>query len=661
MPIIIEHLRNIGIVAHVDAGKTTVTENMLYLSGGIRSVGRVDEGTTQTDWLDVERERGISVRAASTVLKWRGTSINLIDTPGHVDFSAEVERTLRVLDAAILVLSAVEGVQAHSETLWKALREREIPTLIFINKIDRMGADSIRVLEDVRRLLSRDILPVQKTSGEGSKEPTVSSIWGDLQMRRMAQDSHDMSEYEFLAEHDEELLEKFLNVEPVTDAELRATLGRLSRNGTVFPVFFGSALNGLGISELLDGVIEYLPAPPGDPKKPVAGVVFKIERDATMGKMAYVRLYNGSLENRDSVFNLTQGHEEKITQIRKVFGRKFEDVGRLETGDIGVICGLTQVKIDDILGSAEGVPDKTTIAHSLLKVQVSPVKENEYMALVAALQELSDEDPLLGMEWIKEEPEIHIKVMGTIQTEVLASLLKSRFGLAVTFAKPSVIYKETPTTAAQGFVSYTMPKPCWAVLRFLIEPGERGSGLIFTSEVRDEQILNRYQHQVEQTLPRALEQGLYGWEVTDLKVTLIDGEHHVEHTHPLDFVVATPMGIMDGLVNTGTTLLEPILHFEIAVPEELGGRILGDLIQMRGTFESPVIINGSFVVEGLIPVATSLDYSIKLSSMSSGRGKMKTRFAGYQVCPLELGATTPRRGINPLDRAKYILSVRNAL
>lgn len=648
-----KNLRNIGIVAHVDAGKTTITEHMLYLSGGIRAVGRVDDGTTQTDWLDVERERGISVRAASTVFKWKEISINLIDTPGHVDFSAEVERTLRVLDAAILVLSAVEGVQAHSETIWKALRERGIPTLIFINKIDRIGADTEKVLEEVRRVLSADILPVQQTTGEGTKEPGVCPLWEDAASLTQI--------YEFLAERDEVLFDKYLTTQQVSTIELKTALTRLTHIGKVFPVFFGSAMNAVGISDLLDGVIDYLPGPTGNPAEPVSGVVFKIERDSTMGKMAYVRLYNGELENRDIVLNLTQGREEKVTQIRKGFARKSEDVGRLEAGDIGIICGLSQVKIDDILGSADAVPGKTIIAHPLLKVQVLPVKEADYMALVAALQELTDEDPLLGMEWIKEEREIHIKIMGTIQTEVLASLLKSRFGLEVTFAKPSVIYKETPASVGEGFVSYTMPKPCWAVLRFRIEPSERGSGLVYSSQVRHEAILARYQHQVEQTLPKALEQGLFGWEVTDLKVTLIDGEHHIEHTHPLDFVVATPMGIMDGLVNTGTTLLEPILHFEISVPEDLGGRVLGDLIQLRGAFDSPVIFGGVFTVQGLIPVATSLDYPIKLSSLAGGRSKMKTRFAGYQECPLELGATTPRRGINPLDRAKYILSVRNAL
>lgn len=400
-------------------------------------------------------------------------------------------------------------------------------------------------MNEARRLFGPDLLALQQTQGEGTRGAGICGIWEEPQAAGEI--------FEFFAGRDDLLCEKYLSGIMADVEELQTTVQRLACAGKMTPVLFGSAINGVGVSELLDGVIHFLPGPAGDPAKPLSGVVFKIERDPIMGKMAYVRLYNGRLENRDPVLNLTQGHEEKVTQIRKAYARKFEDIGRLSAGDIGVICGLSQVKIDDILGTDDAVPGKTIIAYPLLKAQVLPRKEEDYPALAAALRELTDEDPLLDLEWIKEEREIHIKIMGTIQTEVIASILQSRFGLEVAFTKPSVIYKETPTASGEGFVSYTMPKPCWAVLHFRIEPGERGSGLVYSSEVRDEQILLRYQRQVEQTLPKALEQGLYGWEVTDLKVTLIGGEHHVEHTHPLDFVVATPMGIMDGLVRTGTT------------------------------------------------------------------------------------------------------------
>ena len=653
-------LRNIGIVAHVDAGKTTITEQMLYESGAIRTPGSVDKGTAHTDWLDVERERGISVRAASTSFVWKGVNFNLIDTPGHADFSAEVERSLRVLDGAILVISAVEGVQSQTEILWKAICAMSIPVIIFINKIDRVGSDIKGVLGEIRQILSPDAMPVQLVREEGTGSPEIVGVWSTDEHGEMLQTARDEIT-QFLAERDLELLEKYVKGERISSVDVERSLVSLVHSAVAYPVLYGAAIKGLGVTGLLDAVVSYLPAPEGDAGKPLSGVVFKIEHDKSMGRIAYVRLYSGTVKNRDNVFNATQNREEKVTQIRRAYAQKHEDVGIMCAGDIASICGFNHVRIGDILGSSEGVPAQYRLAEPLLKVQAYPANEGEYPQLVAALQQLSDEDPMLDLQWLKSARELHVKIMGTIQLEIMTSLLKSRFNLDVGFGKPAVIYKETPSRISEGFVSYTMPKPCWAVLRFRIEPGERGCGLVYSSRVRDEDILLRYQNQVEKTMHEALQQGPYGWEVTDLKVTLIEGEYHVMHTHPMDFIVATPMGIMDGLVNTGTTLLEPILEFRISVPEETGGRILGDIVQMRGTFESPTINKGVFTVEGTVPAATSLDYPIKLGSISGGRGTLTTRFAGYSECPLELGATTPRRGVNPLDTAKYILSIRNAL
>jgi ribosomal protection tetracycline resistance protein len=367
------------------------------------------------------------------------------------------------------------------------------------------------------------------------------------------------------------------------------------------------------------------------------------------------------LKNRDVVDNITQGIQEKVTQIRKVYANKHEDTGLLKAGDIASVCGMGHARIGDFLGSSDGIPAASHMAVPLLLVQVFTEKDTDIPAMVAALQELSDEDPLLGLEWIKEERKLHVKIMGTIQLEMLGSLLKSRFGLAATFGPPVVIYKETPTKSATGYISYTMPKPCWAILEFYLKPLPRGSGLHTGGWVREEKLHQRYQNQVWQALPDALRQGPLGWEVTDLEVTLLNGEHHIFHTHPLDFVTATPMGIMNGLMNTGTTLLEPMTLCRISAPETLVSRILGDIVQMRGTFDSPAMANGSFHVEARLPVATSMDYSVKLGAMTGGRGHISQRFDGYEPCALELGATTPYRGVNPLDQAKYILSVRKAI
>ncbi|ULL19966.1 GTP-binding protein [Paenibacillus sp. H1-7] len=659
-------IRNVGIVAHVDAGKTTTTEHMLFESGRIRSLGRVDAGTAQTDWLDVERERGISVRAASTAFRWKDCTINLIDTPGHVDFSSEVERSLRILDGAILIVSAVEGVQAHTETLWNALRSLGIPTLIFINKMDRIGASAERVMGEIRKYLSADIAVIQRFTGEEADFHAVDRLWyrqegGALTRGEQSRQEDYDALWEKLAEHDEQLLDDFVNGRLVPDDELYDRLIALTAQSQLFPVMFGAASKGIGIPELMDAIVELLPPPAGRKNDPLSGIVFRLERDKVMGKIALIRLFGGTVRNRDVVRNSTLGVDEKVTQIRKIHAGQHEDVGMLEAGDIAGVCGLSQVRIGDIIGSGEGIAPGHRLTEPLLTVQVLPANGAEYPQLVAALQELAEEDPLLDLQWHQNERELHIKIMGPIQLEVLTHVLHSRFGLHPVFGQPTVIYKETPSREGIGFVAYTMPKPCWAILKFHIEPGERGSGLVYSSMVKPEKLLPSYQNEVARRVPEALQQGLNNWEVTDLKVTLIEGEHHVWHTHPLDFVLATPMGIMDGLARTGTALLEPYIRFRLTAPEEANGKIMHELTLMRAIFDYPVITGERFMVEGTVPVASSLEFPVKLSTLTGGRGTFAARFDGYRECPPGTEAVRPRRGVNPLDTSKYILSMRNAL
>jgi ribosomal protection tetracycline resistance protein len=657
-----EQIRNVGIFAHVDAGKTTTTEHILYESGRIRTLGSVDAGTAQTDTLDVERERGISVRAAVTRFVRNCVQINLVDTPGHVDFLSEVERTLRVMDGAVLIVSAVEGVQSQTEVIWQALRDLGIPTILFVNKLDRVGADPLRTLTNIRRVLSAGAVPIQAPLGaeedfKGSadlllKETEILPCEAVVYRELLA---------EAVAERVETLLERFIEKGTLTTADLLPHLEECILRSELFPVLFGASNRGIGVTALMDAIVRWLPAPTGNAAAPVSGVIFKLERDPDMGRIAYVRLYNGTLRNRDSVYNVTQDIQEKVTQIRKIDVRKSEDVGLLQAGDVAAVYGLSRAHIGDIIGSDAGVPGERKLAVPLLTVQVRWRREADYPKVVAAFQELSDEDPLLDVQWLQEERELHLKVMGPIQVEVLASVLKSRFRLDVTLDAPSVIYKETPSRAGEGFVAYTMPKPCWAILRFRIEPGKRGSGLQYSSMARQERLLESYQNEVARRVPEALQQGLRGWEVTDLKVTLVEGEHHVWHTHPLDFVVATPMGIMNGLANTGTKLLEPLLQFRLSVPEEFGGKLMNELVVMRGEFDSPVIRSERLELVGVLPVATSLDFPARLGSMTKGRGMLSTTFAGYRECPPDVNAERKRHGVNPLDQSKYILAVRNAL
>lgn len=646
---------NLGIVAHVDAGKTTLTEQMLYLSGVLRTPGSVDSGTAQTDWLEIERRRGISVRSSSTTLSWKGVQLNLIDTPGHVDFAGEVQRSLSVLDAAVLLVSAAEGIQAQTEALWKALTSLRIPTLLCINKIDRAGVNLTKLMDELRKQFSSAILPLQRVEGEGSREAKVIPL--SWEHSALADDAIALT-----AEEDEEIGTLFLEDQPVPEALLRRTVRKMTGEGMLYPLVFASAAQGTGVSELIDAVCDLLPFAQRQTDGPLSGVVYKIEHDKTMGKAAHVRLFSGKIQNRDAVMLRGQAPEdaEKVTQIRRVMGNRYLDMGSLCAGDIGALYGMSQLKTGDILGEA-ALRREYTMATPLLKVRVYPEGEEQLTALVSAVRELAEEDPLLDMEWEREERELSVSITGVIQLEVLSALLADRFGMKVSFSQPSVIYKETPAKAGVGGDHYTMPKPCWACIDFAMEPLPRGSGLVFESQVQDRQIMYRYQTHIRTALPDALKQGLYGWEVTDLKVTLIGGSHHLIHTHPLDFFTATPMAVMNTLENTGTVLLEPMTKVRMTAPEEFAGRLIGDIIAMRGTFDSPVMSGGKVTIEAVLPVASSMDYPVNFGILTGGKGVLSSQFAGYQPCPLELGAVAKRRGIDPRDRAKWILHARSAL
>jgi len=644
---------NIGIVAHVDAGKTSITELFLYKSGVTRSAGSVDKGTSQTDWLKVEKDRGISVRSASTSFTWKNLNINLIDTPGHVDFSSEVERSLRALDCAILVVSAVEGVQSHTYTLWEALRVINIPTIIFVNKIDRAGADTDIVISDIKKELSHDIIMLHKVYNEGSNDAKIFNVLVENQISNETIES--------IVNNDEALIIRYLEGDKIQPEELNRSLVNQIHNKKIFPILCGSAKLDIGINELMDAVIEYMPPAIGNDTKPLSGIVYKVEHDKAIGRIASIRLFNGKIKNRDVITNTTQNKDGKVTQIRKLIGQKYEDVGVVYAGDTAAICGLESVKAGDIIGYINDVPNKVELATALLTVRVIPEENTGYSKLVSAMNQLSVEDPTISLVWLKDERELHIKIMGLIQLEILETILLERFNIKVVFGSPSVIYKETPIATGEGFEEYTMPKPCWAVVRFKIEPGELGSGVEYSSEVGVNDIAASYLKEIERSIPLALQQGILGWEVTDIKITLIGDEDHNIHSRAGDFKVATPMAIMNGLVAIGTKLLEPMLKFTITAPEQTLGKLASGLTVLRAEFGIPEISNGNFTLSGNMPVSSSLDYSAKLSSITGGKGRFVTKFNGYRECPLEFGSTIPFRGISPSDRAKYILQARKAL
>lgn len=663
-------IKNIGIVAHVDAGKTTLTEQLLFASGTTRKAGSVDDGTTATDSLAVERERGISVRLATETFFWQEHQINLIDTPGHVDFSAEVERSLRALDCAVLVISAVEGVQANTSSIFDALQNLQIPTLIFINKLDRAGADVDRVMSEIHQELSPHAVLLQQPINLGQSDAAIGEHWStenfSTSFTTDEQAPWIQPLFERLTELDDELLEAAIEGEPVSFEQLNQLLVSSITDNQIYPVFTGVAKAGIGISALLNAIIEYLPNAHQEINAPLSAVVFKIEHDQRIGKMAYVRVFQGTLNARDKVYNATRSHseltiEDKASQIKRVIRGKYHDMDCIRAGDIGVVSGLHHAQIGDVLGEGDAVPDAYQLTAPLLTVQVIPDQEKDFSALASALTELADEDPLLNLEWLTEQRELHININGWIQVEVLQSILEHRFGLTATFEQPSIIYKETPARSVEGYECYWMPKPCWAIVRFLIEPAQLGSGIHYESKVGVNQIAAKYQNEIQANLHKALKQGIKGWSLTDLKITLIDGSDHVQHSRSGDFIIATPMAIMNGLVEADTDLLEPILDFQIQANSELLGAITSDITKMRGSFSSPEFNGNRVIIRGKVPAATSLDYPIQLASLSGGHAKLSTRLAGYEKCTPEQGQSIPYRGISPLDRDKYILWARGAL
>ena len=634
-----KQLRNIGIFAHVDAGKTTLSEQLLAHAGAIRTKGSVDAGTAHTDTLPIERRRGISVKASCVSFHHRDVQINLIDTPGHVDFSAEVERSLWALDAAILVVCAVEGVQPQTEVLFSALQEQNIPIIFFLNKIDRVGADPKCVLGQIQRLLT-------KTAVSLSDADAIT---------------------ELICDKDDALFERYLSGATFEEDFLRQRLAELTKTAQAYPVLCGSALRDEGVLPLLDAIVDFFPAP--KPTDALCGVVFAAQNDRNLGRGVWIRLFGGAITNRmpisvPSGFDPLQGEMTEQVKISQILDSQGASIGSLSAGEIGIVYGLGDIPIGYVIGESDQLLRRIEPGYlrtPLITVQVIPEKPEQMQALHQACTVLSGEDPLLQVQYVRALGELHLQVMGTIQLEVLQEVLKTRFDLAVTFTPPAIIYKETISQSCEGYVAYLEPEPCWAILRFRIEPAPRGSGVTFSSEVPVRKVKAHYQNQVAQAIPLALSQGRLGWQVTDVNITLIDGGDHQFHTHPLDFIVATPMAIQDGLRNGGSTLLEPILDVRFLLPSESVGRVISDVSVMRGEVLDSFSDGDRMILNARIPVQSSLDYSITLASFTGGRGAMSARLHGYRECPLELGATAKRRNVDPLDRSKYILAARGAL
>lgn len=647
---------NLGILSHVDAGKTTTSEHIFFLGGTVAAVGDVNKGTTLTDSMEVERRRGVSVRSAYDRLLWNGQRINLIDTPGHADFSAEVERALQILDGAILVISAVEGLQAHTFALWHALQSRDIPVIFFINKTDRAGANFDKVLQQIQSELGVAVAPLTVPVGQGEDAVMIKSVFDEKQPT--AEGFRKLT-LENLADYDNDILEIYLEEKSLEESVVHHHLQRQVTARTLFPVLAGAAKWGHGVAELLDAVVRFIP-PTINTATTLSAIVFKVEFDNTLGHLAHVRLFDGSLRVRDKVWNHTRQLEEKVAQIKRRVNGRLIDETFLSCGDIGIVSGFAQVRIGDILGDDHAVPATAQVMQPVLTVQVLPNDPAQFAALATALTQLDREDPRLALKWYKTEHELHVQLMGKIQMEILAETLLSQYGLQVQFGAPSIIYKETPAVSAYGFANYTMPKPCWAVVKFLVEPALAGSGITYTSIVSVDKIRQKYQNEIAGIIAKSLEQGIRGWEVTDVKITLVGGEDHEMHSRPGDFIIATPMALMDALTKSDTKLLEPVFDFTITAAESLLGKVASDLHQMRATFDSPTFSGETFSIHGTVPAATSTDYAVRLASLSGGLGQLRLSLHGYQACPPGEGVSRSYKGVNPLNRSQWILHARGA-
>jgi ribosomal protection tetracycline resistance protein len=654
---------NLGILAHVDAGKTSLTERLLYAAGVIDEIGRVDDGNTQTDSLALERARGITIKSAVVSFVVDDVVINLIDTPGHPDFIAEVERVLNVLDGAVLVISAVEGVQAQTRVLMRTLQRLRIPTLVFVNKIDRGGAQRESLLRAIAEKLTPAIVAMGATRDLGTRRAEFTPFDADDGEFRTAL-------ADLLANHDDALLRAYVDDErAVGYARLRSTLAEQTKRALVHPVFFGSAITGAGTDAVIAGITELLPAIAGDADGPVSGTVFKVERGAAGEKIAYVRMFSGGVRTRDRL-RLQGDVERKITTI-KVFERgSVVQRERLVAGQIGKVWGLGDFQIGDAFGVAPTTRDGGHFAPPSLETVVTARRPDDKGALRVALAQLAEQDPLINVRQDDVHQEIFVSLYGEVQKEVIRDTLATDFDIAVEFRETTTICIERPVgTGAAVEVIAKAPNPFLATVGLRVEPAAVDSGITFrlATEVLGTMPFAFF-NAVEETVHAALHQGLHGWEVADCTVTMTHTGYwpRQSHAHATfdksmsstagDFRNLTPLVLMAALKQAGTLVYEPIHRFHLEFPSDVLGPMLPALAQLNAVPETPTMHGSSCAVDGEIPAARVHDLQQRLPVLTRGEGVLECEFGCYQ--PVRGDAPSrPRTDHNPLNRKEYLLRV----
>jgi elongation factor G len=673
--------RNIGIIAHIDAGKTTVTERILFYTKKIYKIGEVHEGAATMDWMPQEQERGITITAAATTAFWGDHRINIIDTPGHVDFTVEVERSLRVLDGAVVVFDGVAGVEPQSETVWRQADRYGVPRFCFINKLDRTGADFWRGVESIKDRLGANAVPVQIPIGSedkfrgmvdliGMKAITYGTDLGDQILEGPVPDDllaeaqkHRTALIEAVAETDDELTHKYLEGEEFSAEEIRRGLRLGTLQNKIIPVLAGSALKNKGIQPMLDAVIDYLPSPLDvppvigvdprnghellrtvDDSEPFSALVFKIAADPFVGKLAFFRVYSGTLKSGSYVLNATKGKKERIGRVLEMHANHREDIEEVYAGDIAAAVGLKESFTGDTLADPDHavILESMTFPEPVIEVKIEPKTKADQDKLAIALQRLAEEDPTFRVKTEPETGETLIAGMGELHLDVLVDRMVREFRVAANVGKPQVSYRETIRRPADGngrFVRQTGGKGQYGHAVIKIEPREKGAGYEFVDKIVGGSIPREYIKPIDAGIREALETGIFaGFPAVDIKVTLVDGSYHEVDSSEMAFKIAGSMAVKDAFEKADPTILEPIMRVEVIMPEEFMGDVIGDLNSRRGHIEGMETRgtgegHRTQVVRAFVPLALMFGYATDLRSMTQGRATYSMEFSHYAEVP----------------------------
>ena len=669
----LQHTRNIGIIAHIDAGKTTTTERILYYTGRTYKLGEVHEGTAVMDWMEQERERGITITAAATTAEWRDHRINIIDTPGHVDFTVEVERSLRVLDGGVVVFDSVAGVEPQSETVWRQADRYNVPRICFVNKMDRTGADYWRTIDQIRERLGAKPVPIQLPIGRESgfegvidllnlrsirfgEQPADPLIYGDVPAELQADAERYRRELvEAVVELDDELMVRYLEGEDITADELVRALRAATVANRLVPVLCGSSLRNKGVRPLLDAVVDLLPSPldvpavvgieprTGEeverrpsPAEPFAALAFKIVADPFVGKLSYVRVYSGELKSGSYAFNTAKNERERITRLYRMHADHREEVGQITAGDICAIVGLKVTATGDTLCDPNSpiVLETIKFPEPVIDVAIEPKTKADQDKMGLALNRLSEEDPTFRVRTDQETGQTLISGMGELHLEVIVDRMLREFRVDANVGRPQVAYRETisrPARAEGRFVRQSGGRGMFGHVWLEVEPIEPGTGVVFENKIVGGVVPREYVPAVEAGVREALDSGIMAsYPVTDIRVALVDGSYHEVDSNEAAFKMAGSIGVKEACRKAAPQILQPIMKVEVVTPEEFLGDVMGDITRRRGHLQGTDLRGNTQVVRAEVPLSEMFGYATDLRSMTQGRATYTMEFSHYQ-------------------------------